>query len=336
MSILVVDDSSDERTLLQSLLHRAGYKDVLYADSADQALAYLTSDGAPGTSPVELVLLDLLMPHTNGIEVCRRIKAMPALRDIPVIMVTIKDDEEGRLLAIAAGANDYVIKPVDKTELCFRVRMALQVKREMDRLRTQQEQLERMKEDLKHAKGKDHPWEAKAKDLGILTRREFEDCLRKEWDGARHSQTPFSLILANLDGFKAWNERFGPHAGDAYLLQVGKVLTDVLRARTIGRRCDIVAHDYGDQFFILLPETALEKVGPVVQRVQAALATHIPPVEPGAPVLTASFGYANYPHHGPTPRQVVLHAHAALCWAKEQGGNCAFTAQVYAGGNPGH
>lgn len=333
MSILIVDDSADERALLQSLLHGAGYSDVVHAESASEALDCLASNEMRGSSPIELVLLDLLMPNPNGIEICRRIKSIPTLHDIPVIMVTVKNDKEGRLLAMAAGANDYLIKPVDKIDLSFRVRMALQLKRERDQLKMHQEQLERLKESFKEAKGKEKSWEAMAKEMGICTRREFEECLRNEWQRTKASNTSFSIILANLDRFQDFNERYGSHTGDEYLRRVGKVLTDTLRTKTIDRRSDLVAHDYGDQFLVLLPEEPLEKVGPVIQRIQTALSTHLLPIEPGSPALTASFGYASYPHHGPNPRQVLLHAHSALCWAKEQGGNCAYTAQVYSDGN---
>jgi signal transduction histidine kinase len=133
MSILVVDDFQGARLMLEAVLKNADYGDVLCAESAEVAFDRLGLEEPGGnTARVDLILMDIGMPGIDGIEACRRIKAMPWLKDIPIIMVTGLEDPAGLESAFAAGAVDYVTKPLNQVELLARVRSALDLKREMD------------------------------------------------------------------------------------------------------------------------------------------------------------------------------------------------------------
>jgi signal transduction histidine kinase len=134
MSILVVDDFQGARLMLEAVLKSAGYSDVVLAESAQQAFDQLgMQDAGARTTGVDLILMDVGMPGIDGVEACRRIKAVPRLKDIPVIIVTGLDDTNGLELAFSAGAVDYITKPLNQVELLARVKSALELKREMDR-----------------------------------------------------------------------------------------------------------------------------------------------------------------------------------------------------------
>ena len=134
MSILVVDDLPDFRQLMQAVLEDAGYSDVITAGSTQEAFTILgLDDPSLLTTGVDLILLDINMPGTDGVEACQRIKSVSKLRDIPVIMVTGVAAEEKLEQAFSAGATDYILKPTNPAEMIARIGSALEMKQEMER-----------------------------------------------------------------------------------------------------------------------------------------------------------------------------------------------------------
>jgi DNA-binding response OmpR family regulator len=133
MKILLVDDSPDARLLLHKILREAGYRDTHSASSARDAFKYLDLEHAgAGAKEVDLIVMDVRMPETDGIEACRRIKAVEAMRDIPIIMVTARSQQEVLWAAFEAGATDYIKKPFEEVELLARVKATLRLKKEID------------------------------------------------------------------------------------------------------------------------------------------------------------------------------------------------------------
>ena len=134
MSILIVDDSADIRSLFRTLLAEEVYSDeVLTAASAIDAFKYLgMADPAGAASSVDLILMDISMPEMAGVEACRWIKSTASVQDIPIIMVTAHSEVEYLEEAFEAGAADYITKSVNKFELRARVRAVQALKREMD------------------------------------------------------------------------------------------------------------------------------------------------------------------------------------------------------------
>jgi len=151
MSILIVDDSPDQQVLLRTILDKAGHSDILCADSAASAATALSINGNAPAQRIDLILMDVLMPEQDGVETCRQIKAQAHLRDIPIIMVTAKNDLSYLKEAFAAGAMDYISKPVNSVELLARVSSALTLKSEMDRRKNRELELRRSNEELQQA-----------------------------------------------------------------------------------------------------------------------------------------------------------------------------------------
>ena len=151
MGILIVDDSPDQQALLRAILGKAGHTDLLTADSAKTAFLMLNMDGQEPPTHIDLILMDVLMPELDGVQACRQIKHRPDLCDIPVIMVTANNDLSNLQAAFAAGANDYITKPVNSVELLARASSALALKKEMDCRKAREGELRRSNEELQNA-----------------------------------------------------------------------------------------------------------------------------------------------------------------------------------------
>jgi phosphate regulon transcriptional regulator PhoB len=116
--VLIVEDEPDIRELVVHHLKRDGYQ-VSAAASGEEALRQARAE------PPDLVLLDLMMPAMDGLEVCRRLRQDPATAALPIVMLTAKGDEIDRVLGLELGADDYVVKPFSPKELLARVRAVL-------------------------------------------------------------------------------------------------------------------------------------------------------------------------------------------------------------------
>jgi two-component system, cell cycle sensor histidine kinase and response regulator CckA len=134
--VLIVDDERANRQLLEAMLAPEGYQ-LITAASGEEALSLIQTD-AP-----DIILLDIMMPGMSGYQLTARIKGRVATRSIPIIMVTALDDHEARILGLGAGAEDFLTKPVDRAELCVRVRNLLRLKAYGDYCAKYNEMLER-------------------------------------------------------------------------------------------------------------------------------------------------------------------------------------------------
>jgi len=121
-SVLVVDDEASSRQLLCDQLQVRGYSPI-EAEDGEEGLRKAAA------APPDVILLDIMMPALSGFDVCRRLKANPTLAHIPVIIVTALRERREQVLAMEAGANDFLAKPVDARELIFRVQNAIRSKR---------------------------------------------------------------------------------------------------------------------------------------------------------------------------------------------------------------
>ena len=151
MSILIVDDSKDDRMLMRTVLSNRGFGEIYDADSSIMAFEILKKHRKTAGKKIKVILLDIMMPEIDGIEFLRHLQQDGETKDIPVIMVTGNDNLKNLEEAFASGAVDYVTKPFKKIELLSRISAVLRLKREMDQRKMHQVRLEKKNEELKNA-----------------------------------------------------------------------------------------------------------------------------------------------------------------------------------------
>jgi diguanylate cyclase (GGDEF)-like protein len=317
--ILIVDDSPKARLLMETMLRGQRYSDLTSAESAGHAfeLLGLRTGAEPQTAEFDLILMDLLMPEVDGLEACRRIKLSPALADTPLIMVTAEDSAESVKEAFEAGAIDYVKKPVNRVELMARVKSALRLKQEMDCRKAREEELVVLTEKLRKLSIKDGL-------TGVANRRNFDDVLGRAWRRAQRESCSVALIIADIDHFKSFNDRYGHQTGDECLRRVAQVL-----AQSVKRPYDLVARYGGEEFAVLLPDTpgaAAERLAEEMRKAVESLDTGNIHAQDGRPV-TISAGVASViPQAGSEPASLIAVADGCLYRAKREGRNRVISA----------
>jgi diguanylate cyclase (GGDEF)-like protein len=248
----------------------------------------------------DLILLDAVMPDMDGLEVCRRLKADPDTKNIPVILLTPQDNPETETRAMAAGADDFITKPAHPAVARARVNIHLTLKAQSDLL-----------DSLAFVDGL----------TGVASRRRFDEGLEAEWRRCRRLITPLALLMIDIDNFKKYNDACGHPAGDACLQKVAAILKG-----QIGRSHDLLARYGGNAFACLLPDIyfdgAQQKAEAMVQAVRDMRMPHA--ASDIAPVVTISIGVVvTVPGPDRQPGELVSIAEARLREAKQQGRNQA-------------
>ncbi|MDF3936393.1 diguanylate cyclase domain-containing protein [Pseudomonas citronellolis] len=312
MVLLVDDQAMIGEAVRRALADDAGI-DFHFCSDATQAI-----EQALRIRPT-VILQDLVMPDTDGLELVRQYRRHPAIRDIPIIVLSTKEEPQVKSAAFAAGANDYLVKLPDAIELIARVRyhsrsfIALQQRDEAYRaLRESQQKLLETNLVLQRLMNSDGL-------TGLSNRRHFDEYLEMEWRRALREQSQLSLLLLDVDHFKAFNDTFGHVAGDEALRRVAGALRD-----SGSRSSDLPARYGGEEFAIILPGTSpggarllAEKLRLTVQGM--AIPHEVP--EPGA-VLTISIGVATLtPQVGEGCLRLIEQADRALYNAKHGGRN---------------
>ena len=232
--ILLIEDDPDARAALTLLLEHHGYK-VRSAASGTRGL-----EEASRQTP-DLVITDLSMPGLNGLELLARFRTIPALADVPVMVLSAQRDIGNRVAGFDLGADDFLTKPVQVEDLLARVRRLLvRSNRQNEVVRLS------MVDEL----------------TGVLNRRGISNLFSRELERAQASDLTVAVMLVDLNDFKRINDEWGHAAGDTMLCAVTRGLQDALRAT------DRVGRMGGDEFAIVLPHVHRNDYDELAQRVR--------------------------------------------------------------------
>jgi diguanylate cyclase (GGDEF)-like protein len=300
--ILVVDDHEDNVEVLRARLEARGYE-------VEGAMDGMNALGLAQSWCPDLILLDVMMPDMDGLEVVRRLKADRTLPFIPVIMQTALDSTERMVAGLEAGADDYVTKPINFAELEARVRSLLRIKKLQQELGQRERELSEMNNRLLYISMTDGL-------TNVDNRRALEERLHEMFEHSLRLHEPIACVMCDIDHFKKVNDTYGHAAGDAVLKQFAAIL------KAEAREIDRVGRYGGEEFLLLLPGTVLDSAVTFAERVRERVEANTFSFEGGTLTRTVSLGVASWPHPRIDGREEMLKAaDDALYVAKEMGRN---------------
>jgi len=294
MRILIADDDQTSRMVLEAMLTKNGYE-VLSTTNGLEALKILQGQNAP-----RLVILDWMMPHLDGLEVIRRIRATASEQTPYILLLTARDEKSDIVVGLETGADDYLVKPFDPGELRARVEVGRRMIEIQKALRTHQEI-------LRHQATHDPL-------TGLLNRRSVLDHLHLELSRLERERGVLAVGMGDIDFFKRFNDVYGHQTGDDILCG----LTQVFQHHS--REHDVFGRIGGEEFLIIAP--VVKREAPVVwfERLRKAVHQTPFPTKSGALTCSISIGVTCV-RQGQTLDVILEKADHALYQAKNQGRN---------------
>ncbi|HEU4895451.1 MAG TPA: response regulator, partial [Acidimicrobiia bacterium] len=216
--VLVADDDPDILTVVKVNLELDGFELDTAVDGED-ALQKATAN------PPDVIILDIMMPRMDGLTALHRLRSQAATASIPIILLTARGLPEDRVRGLELGADDYITKPFDITELAARIRAVLR--------RTQA-----------------------ARDLSPLTGLPGNFKITAEIEMSIRERRDFALVHGDLDNFKAFNDHYGFMRGDEVIRFCGNCMTEA--ATNLGIEGAFVGHIGGDDFVAMIPPAVAE------------------------------------------------------------------------------
>jgi diguanylate cyclase (GGDEF)-like protein len=290
MRVLLVEDNPGDALLVHEALEASGRFELTHADRLAGGLGTIRSGG------IDAVLLDLSLPDSSGLDTFRAMR--DASPHLPVIVLSGLDDEETAIAAVTEGAQDYLVKGRVSPDLLVRaLRYAV-------RRKGLEEELRRCNAQLAELAASDGL-------TGLRNSRHLHEALPAASSLAARTGRSLSVMMLDVDRFKAYNDAFGHPAGDDVLRRVGAILRRLTRAH------DLAARYGGEEFAVLLPATDTKAARAFAERVRAAIASTPWPLRP----VTASIGVATSRTGVAIGEALLAQADEALYRAKRAGRN---------------
>lgn len=297
-SILIVDDERLNIDILSHEFHRDYH--ILVAKDSKNMFKRLENQ------EVDLILLDVVLPETDGFEIIRRLKENKSTKDIPVIFITAKDKVEDETTGLMLGAVDYIRKPFNMPVVRARVKTQLDLQWKT-----------RLLEQLVSMDGL----------TGIPNRRRVEEVIRSEWKRALRSGTSLAFMFIDIDFFKPLNDQYGHQVGDSCLRKVAQILKTCLQ-----RQEDFVGRYGGEEFVVVMPNTQSQGASYVAEAMRRAIEELQIPHQssPISNYVTISIGVSvTQPQEGiSSPLLLLQFADQALYEGKQNGRNRVVIRQV--------
>ncbi|MFT5069067.1 MAG: diguanylate cyclase (GGDEF)-like protein [Candidatus Paceibacteria bacterium] len=301
MKVLLVEDSLASSQVTQGYVESAGHSVITARDGNEGIQKFL--EHKP-----DLVLLDVNMPNMDGYECAQHIRKNCQQGNlwIPIIFLSGEVTEDAIVKGIDAGGDDYLPKPITQRVLSAKLRA-------MSRIADMRKELEDASEHLKRLSSIDGLTQ-------LYNRRHFDEALKQEWSRSGRSQDPLSLILCDIDHFKAFNDCYGHLAGDDALVKTSQSIMDTLQ-----RPSDLPARYGGEEFAVILPNTPAVGAMMVAEQLRTAIDLLAIPhaLSDSANIVTMSIGVSTYyPNHSKASHIELLDAaDRGLYRAKKKGRN---------------
>jgi diguanylate cyclase (GGDEF)-like protein len=304
MKVLLAEDSRANQMMISSYVEDLGHQMVAVNDGRAAIDAFINEQP-------DVVLMDVSMPELDGFAATEKIRQIASEKNdwIPIIFLSGLAQPEDIAKGIDVGGDDYLTKPIDPIILEAKLKAMTRISEMRHQLKAANRQLTLMtlKDGL----------------TGLYNRRHFDDVMLKELKMARRINTPVSLILADIDHFKLFNDFYGHQYGDDCLIAVAKTVQ-----AAVHRPGDMVARYGGEELAIVLPETELQGAINVAEQVRQAVydLAYAHEHSPTNDSVTLSLGVATVNNTGELEikqvvRQLIECADHALYKAKENGRN---------------
>jgi two-component system cell cycle response regulator len=300
--ILIAEDDAASRLILEAALTGLGHE-VVAATDGEQAWQLFQSE------KVEAIISDREMPGLNGVDLCRRIRGSDGGKYIYFIFLTSVDDKVGAAEGIRAGADDYLMKPLNRHELEARLMVASRITELYRELANQQFELKRLNSQLFRQARIDGLTQVgnrlkMREDLNLLVARVAEQ------------GESFCAVMCDVDHFKLYNDEYGHLQGDEVLKQVASTLVQGCRPN------DEVYRYGGEEFLLVMPEQSIETACAIAERHRARIEQlAIPNIGSPATTVTISAGVAAMTTTRPSIKEWLEDADGALYRAKQLGRN---------------